>query len=107
MGSFVLPNAFPILTREDGGLLWTRTTTATPEELRLHFGYLLWKLWREIQGVREFARFMALARDETPDLPAWLANPGTLPPWVTSVPEDAYQALDREWNGDADEENEA
>jgi hypothetical protein len=100
--SFMLPGAFPTLDRTAEGLLWVTTTRATPEELRLHLAFRLLKLWHEMQEVQEFARFMAVARDETPDIPPWLhtSTSVALPPWVTAMPEDAYKALDCEWRGD-------
>jgi hypothetical protein len=104
-GTFMLPRAFPTLRRDEhGDLIWTATAKARTDELSLYLGYRLWKLWNEIQDVREFARFMALVREETPDLPAWLVKHGPLPPWVTAVPGDDYMTLDREQNGDGDEE---
>ena len=106
--TFRLPNAFPTLRRDEGALIWAATSTATPEELRLHLGYRLWKLWHEMHDVLEFVRFMALASDETPDLPPWLIKHGPIPPWVGAISDDAYQALDREWHGDvSDDEDEA
>jgi hypothetical protein len=99
-----LPRAFPVLERSEGGLLWVQTDKASPDELRLHLAYRLWKLRQEIDAVRNFGLFMALARNEEVVVPLWLhRDPGPLPPWADAISTEDYQALDREWNGDIDD----
>ena len=103
---FKIPHAFPTLEREAGDLIWVATGKATPEELRLHLSYRLAKLWRELDDIREIATFMLCRYNVIPRLPAFVANPGALPPWVDRISEDDYKALDREWNCETNEDDE-